>query len=276
MKQKFFTTTFAGEEVRLGYLEAGDPAAFPVLCVHGLTRNAHDFDYLARAAQHAFRVISIDMPGRGQSSWFNDTTHYSVPTYLMLVVMLVEHLELGRFHWVGTSMGGIMGMILAAQEETQLDKLVINDIGHTVPSAALQRITAYVDLALRSFASPQDFIDHMKAVMNFPATDEHWQHIARHSLCEKDGAYTVTFDPAIMENFRDGAGQDISLTEVWEAVTRPVLLIRGEVSDVLPEPVFKDMCTKSNVTGFTVKNAGHAPSLMMVDEIEKIMTFLVD
>src|SRR5450432_556526 len=166
---------------RVAYREWGDPDnARIVVCVHGLTRNARDFDDLATALAPTFRVICPDMPGRGESDWLRDPNDYNTATYLTVLAAMLAHVHAGKVSWVGTSMGGLLGMVMAAQPGTPIAKMVINDIGPLIEPVALARIGMYVGLD-PLFDSFQALEGHVRAVSATfgPLTDAQWASLSR-------------------------------------------------------------------------------------------------
>lgn len=264
---------------RVACHEWGNPDAdYTVLCVHGLTRNSRDFDFLARSLSSRYRVLCPDMPGRGSSQWLTDPTTYAYPTYINDILFIIHTLKITKIHWVGTSMGGIIGMMMAGLAPGILQSMILNDIGCLIPKAGLMRIFEYVgvktyfanrvaaEAALRDIFQP------------FGITkEEHWQHFFTHSLQEKDGGFALAYDPAIAMNFpKKEEVQDIDLWPFWESLMPlPCLLIRGEKSDLLTRDTALSMMEKHpHLTLHEVPNTGHAPTLMDEREIGLISNWL--
>ncbi len=276
MKQKFFSTVVADQSVDVAYTQWGDPENFPVICVHGLARNARDFDNLAKKLSQKFCVYCLDMVGRGKSSWLKDPNHYDVEIYIQHVLDFAKYKNISSCHWVGTSMGGIMAMVLGAIEDSFIQKIVINDIGWRVPKEALQDIKNYLDKNFQ-FESEQAYFDYIKSTyINFgKLKDEDWWHYVQHGLKEKGDHFVLHYDPTILNKFFELAEEDWLLHEFWEQVNVPVLLIRGKYSKVLPEDVFQDMLRHDHVTGIQYDDCGHAPSLMTDLQTEQVYSWLV-
>jgi pimeloyl-ACP methyl ester carboxylesterase len=248
----------------------------PVICVHGLTRTGRDFDTLAQAlAGQGRRVICPDMPGRGESSWLPDGSLYAVPTYVAACAQFLA--ALGRpFDWVGTSMGGLIGMGLAATPATAPRRMVLNDVGPFVPADALTRIATYLSLDL-SFPDMAAWTDHVrKAYAPFgPLTDAQWRHLAETSgRFTADGRVVPHYDPAIRAPFAASAAADIAMWELWDALATPMLVLRGERSDVLPADVAARMAKKPGVRVETIAGVGHAPALMDDAQVALVSRFL--
>jgi pimeloyl-ACP methyl ester carboxylesterase len=258
------------------WFEWGPVGGDPVICVHGLTRTGRDFDTLAQAlAGQGRRVICPDMPGRGESGWLPDGSLYAVPTYVAACAQMLA--AIGRpFDWVGTSMGGLIGMGLAATPATQPRRMVLNDVGPFVPAAALQRIAAYLSLDL-SFPDMAAWTAHVrKAYAPFgPLTEEQWRHLAETSgRMTARGRVVPHYDPAIRAPFAASAAADIALWDMWDALTVPMLVLRGETSDILPAGAAARMAAKPGVRVETIPGCGHAPALMEAGQVAMVSRFL--
>lgn len=259
----------------LAFVEFGNPAAEAVVCVHGLSRNGRDFDPLAEALAERFHVICPDLPGRGASEWLPEASLYQPASYVIALAHLLAHLA-KPVHWVGTSLGGICGMMVAAAAHTPIRRLVLNDIGAKIPAAALARIREYMLKPPPRFATLAQLEAHLREV-HAPfgdLTDAQWAHLARHSARPlADGGLALHYDPKIAEPLRAPISMDADLTSVWKKIRLPVLVIRGATSDLLTEDVFAAM-QKDGARGLTVGDAGHAPALMDAPTIDSIRGFL--
>jgi len=260
----------------MAWTEWGPLSGDPVLCVHGLTRTGRDFDTLAQAlGGQGRRVICPDMPGRGDSGWLPDGSLYAVPTYVAACAQMLA--ALGRpFDWVGTSMGGLIGMGLAATPGTAPRRMVLNDVGPFVPAGALRRIATYLSLDL-SFPDMAAWAGHVrKAYAPFgPLTDEQWRHLAATSgRFTAQGRVVPHYDPAIRAPFAESAAADIALWEMWDALSGPMLVLRGETSDILPADAAARMAEKPGVTLRTIAGVGHAPALMDDAQVGMVAGFL--
>lgn len=261
----------------LNYFDWGDPAASDVaLCVHGLTRNAHDFDRLATALAGKRRVIAYDVIGRGSSDWLKASDRYGYPLYLKHALSFMDALRLDTVDWIGTSMGGILGMMVAAQHPRRVRRLILNDVGALIPKEALTRLLTYVGTVPR-------FTDLAAAEAYFRQTlapfgkldDAAWARIAETSTRRLlDGAYTTAYDPAISVTLAGADASDINLWSLWTMVTQPVLLIRGADSDLLKIDTAEAMAERNGVELVQFAQVGHAPSLMVPDQIKTIQTWL--
>jgi pimeloyl-ACP methyl ester carboxylesterase len=265
---------------RLAYVEWPGPRtdAPVLLSVHGLTRNSRDFDTLAQALSSHYRVVCPDMPGRGNSDWLSDAADYGYPIYLGDIAALIARLDVERVDWLGTSMGGIIGMLFATLPKAPLGKLVINDVGPLVPKAGLERIAAYVGLD-PSFPNLKAFEQTLRQVHApfGPLSDAQWRHLAEHSSRRKpDGSIGSNYDPKIAEAFKHGPVGDVDLWASWDAIACPILVLRGAQSDILLKDIAEAM-TRRGPRARLVEFAGigHAPALMAEDQIAAIRDFLL-
>lgn len=260
--------------------EAGNPRI--VICAHGLTRNARDFDVLAQALAPDFRVVCIDIAGRGESDWLPDKTHYTYSQYLADTTTLIARLtghDGAQIYWVGTSMGGILGMLVASLPGQPLRRLVVNDVSAFIPKAALARIATYVggDPRFGSLAELEAFVRKVSAPFG-PLTDEQWHHLALHGAIQHaDGTWGLRYDPGIAVPFREAANGDVDLWQQWDAITCPTLLLRGAESDLLTHDAAAQM-TKRGPRPRLVEfsGIGHAPMLMAADQIAVVRAFLLE
>ncbi len=265
----------------MAYVEWGDPANRKVLvCVHGLTRCGRDFDFLAQALADEYRVVCPDVVGRGRSAWLRDKTHYGIPQYCADMVTLLARVDADKVHWVGTSMGGLIGMALAAQQDTPISRLVLNDVGPVITAASIARIGEYVGKAPR-FASVEQAEAFLRVVSApFGAlSDREWRHLTVHALRQSaDGPWEMAYDPGIAEPFRAamGEGKDIELWPLYEAIRCPTLLVRGAESDLLTVETARQMAGRGpRASVVEIPGVGHAPVLMQPDQISIVRDFLV-
>jgi len=259
------------------YVEWGDPANHRVLvCVHGLTRNGRDFDYVAQSLADAYRVVCPDVVGRGRSDWLRDPSDYNYPVYLGDMTTLIAKLGAENVDWLGTSMGGIIGMMLASLPGSPVRKLVMNDVGSLVPKAAIERIGQYVGNE-PTFASLEDLEATMRSVSPFgELTAEQWRHLALHvAKRDDDGKWHFRYDPGIGKNFHAAPPADLKLGAFWRAVHGPVLVIRGEQSDLLRADTLEEIRHPAPTETLVVPRTGHAPMLMDDFQAGAIRRFLL-
>lgn len=264
----------AGRFLSMAWVEWGDPDAPPLICLHGLTRNGRDFDPLALALADTYRVICPDLPGRGGSDWLPDPMLYVPPSYVAPITHLLA--VIGKpVAFLGTSLGGIVGMLIAAAEGHPITKLVLNDVGIHIPAAALARIRDYMGKNFE-FADMAALTQHLR-VIHTPFGDltaAQWAHLGAHSWRrDAAGKLVMHYDPAIAAPVLANAPADVDLTVFWQRIHIPVLTIRGESSDLLL-PQTLDAMAQSGSATHIVANAGHAPALMDASTIAVIRNFL--
>lgn len=267
---------------RMAYTQWGDPHGREVVvCVHGLTRQGRDFDVLAErlATDLKRRVLCPDVLGRGKSDWLIDKSGYTYPLYLADMAALIARSGAEQVDWVGTSMGGLIGLMLAATPNSPIRRLVINDIGPLVPWEGLARIGAYVgeNTVFPEREAAEARLKTRTATYG-PMPPECWPGVADHSLQRTpDGeGWQLAYDPAIAQAFQAiEPGQPIDLWALWDQVQVPVLVVRGAESDLLPVDVLEEMKRRGpGCQVLEVAAAGHAPWLMSEDQVAPVMDFL--
>lgn len=267
----------------IAYALWGDPGNHErvTVCVHGLTRNGRDFDVLAeQLAGEGEAVYCPDVVGRGRSDWLLQGQGYGYPQYMGDMAMVIARSGAERVDWVGTSMGGLIGMMLAAQPKTPIRKLVLNDVGPFISAQALRRLAEYVgkDPHFSDIEEAQAYLREVHAPFG-PLSEAQWRHLAEHSLRpDPIGGYRLAYDPAIGAPFADPeAIEDMDIWYLWDAITCPVLLLRGAESDLLSAETAQEMTrrgSKAELAEF--EGVGHAPALMSPDQIETVMAWLQD
>lgn len=264
-------------EVTLSYLEQGEPTGEPVVCVHGLTRNAHDFDHLAAAlARRGRRVLAVDVVGRGGSTWLAEPMEYAVPVYARHLARFLERLEIGPVDWVGTSMGGLIGMEIAGGGAKSIRRLILNDVGPFVPQAALAGIRSYLGLDLR-FASLAELEAHLRVIhAGFgPLTDADWRHMALHGSRETPEGWRLGYDPQIVVAFAQAAESDLDLWACWDRIDCPTFVLHGADSPLLTEAILDQMRQRGPRPEIaTLPGIGHAPALNTPDQIAIVERWL--
>jgi pimeloyl-ACP methyl ester carboxylesterase len=262
---------------KLAYTEWGDPANPRVLvCVHGLTRNGRDFDYLAENLSDAYRVVCPDVVGRGKSDWLRVKTDYGYPVYLNDIAALIAKTGAETVDWVGTSMGGIIGMIMSGIPGSPVRKLVMNDVGSFIPKAALERLGQYVGTT-PSFDSLESLTAAVRSVSPFGAlSDAQWRQISESaSKQDASGKWVFRYDPDIAVTFKAQPFADVDMRAFWNAIPCPVLVVRGDSSDLLPADTLEEMKKRANTQAHVVANTGHAPMLMDDAQVGVIRKFLL-
>ena len=277
-RQRTFRSLSAHGFYRVAYREWGHPACpRVVVCVHGLTRNGRDFDALASALADRFRLLCPDVPGRGDSEWLPDPGDYVFPTYLAALTAMLAHADVERVAWVGTSMGGLLGMVMAAQRNTPVTRLVINDVGPVIEPVALTRIAGYVGLdpIFDSFAALEAHIREVSAPFG-ALSDAQWTELARSTARQTaDGKWRLKYDPGIAVPFRHATPATTDLWAVWDALHCPTLLLRGAESDLLSPETAAAMRARGPKPRFVeFPGVGHAPMLLTPEQIAPVAAFL--
>ena len=262
---------------RLNYYEWGDPANSKVaICVHGLTRNGRDFDDIARALSGEYRVLCPDVAGRGKSEWLTHKEDYAYPVYCADMAALIARSGAQTVDWIGTSMGGLIGMLLAAQPNSPIRKLVMSDVGPFIPKSSLERLSAYVGKPA-SYESFEDFEQYVRTISApfGPLTDAQWRRLTESTAGRNDdGKWITNYDPAIARAFTQPIA-DVVLWPFWDQVSCPTLVLRGKDSDLLLSETAREMTTRgprASLVEFT--GIGHAPMLMAADQINVVREFL--
>jgi pimeloyl-ACP methyl ester carboxylesterase len=273
---------------RMAYKEWGDPANPHVLvCVHGVTRVSDDFDHLARAMCDRYRVVCPDVVGRGRSERLRDSSHYVLPQYVSDMVTLIARAtadsDEGAVHWVGTSMGGLIGMALASMEGTPIRKLVLNDIGPVIDPTALVRIGEYIgqDLRFPSFEEGAAYLRGLSASFG-PHSEEQWNKLASDVLRQQaDGSWVRHYDLGLAKPFQAitpelAKAGEAGLWAAFDAIRCPTLLLRGEQSDLLSRETAERMAARGPKPKLVeIAGVGHAPTLMHDEQVAVVRDFLI-
>jgi pimeloyl-ACP methyl ester carboxylesterase len=293
----------------IAYTEWGNPGSRRlVFCVHGFTRNSRDFDRLAASLAPKCHVVCMDVAGRGASEWLHRRSDYSFALYLSDAAALLARVTAGvpatglrrllgggasapkrQVDWIGTSMGGLMGMMLAAKRHTPIRRLVLNDVGPLVPWPALVRMKNVHSALNRKFANFEEVERHLResCAAFGPLSDAQWRQVAHHSAMRRDdGTLILAFDPAIITHMRPGSvagvefgNEFLSGVDLWptyDAINCPTLVLRGAESDLLLKKTAEDMTRrgpKAQIVEFA--GIGHAPWLMTRDQIKVVRDFLL-
>jgi len=283
---------------RMAYWQSGQPDSdHGALCVHGLTRQGRDFDTLALAlcqqaeqAGQSIRVVCPDVVGRGKSDWLKDPAGYQIPNYAGDMLVLLAHLQPRILDWVGTSMGGLIGIVVAGQPElpdfAKVRRLVLNDVGPVIEWQALQRIGQYLGNT-GEFESEQQAADALWSIASSfgPHSPAQWLALSRPLLKPLDdgsGRLTLHYDPAMAEPFRqvtpESAAQgELLLWQAYDHICAETLLVRGAQSDLLSKQTALAMTQrgpKARLIEF--EGVGHAPTFVAHDQVQALMSFLMD
>jgi len=269
---------------RMAYWEWGDSANPRVLvCAHGLSRQGRDFDTLAQALCDVYRVVCPDVVGRGQSDWLADPMGYQLPSYVADMVTLLARLNAQVVHWVGTSMGGLIGLGLAALDGSPIGRLVLNDVGPTIQPEAIARIGTYLGLPMH-WASLDEAADYMLSIAKGFGTHtrEQWLALTRPMLKPDGAGFKPHYDPGIALPFRAitpemAAAGEALLWRGYDAVSCPTLLLRGADSDLLTRDTAQAMTQrgpKARLQEFA--GVGHAPMLVVAEQVGVVKEFLLE
>lgn len=280
----------------IAYTEWGsaEPGLPTVICVHGYTRNSRDFDALASyISLNGRHVFCPDMAGRGDSSWFKKSNHYNFNQYLQDSCALIARTQAQHVDWIGTSMGGIIGMMIAALPNSPIQRLVLNDVGAQIPLHGLRKLGKYA-------GKKQDFKSLSEATEYFKQThaefgdlnELQWETLATHSIEQRaEHLFTLKCDPAIrnpksttqlVNDFihhphraLEGIIYDIDLWSIWSQIRCPVLIIHGQNSELLTEAIIQKMQRIHPLTEvYHKENTGHAPALLDVSDHALITQWL--
>lgn len=284
MERKFFTSHneySLNPPHRVSYIEWGDHKNSKILtCVHGLSRNARDFDFIAQALQNEYRIICVDVVGRGESQRLENKAGYNYQTYVADILNLLDHLEISKTDWLGTSMGGIIGMLISSEYSELINKLILNDIGPYLPAEPLKRINKYVAL-LPAFDSRSLAEEVLRFnLQTFGISNPlHMQHMCDISIKEqKDGTFAFNYDPGIVSAPNpETEFNPVNLWHIWYKIKidLPIFILRGKMSDVLLKDTALEMLnTKTNIKMEEFDRIGHAPALLDPHQINLIANWL--
>lgn len=266
---------------KMAYVEWGAAESPNVLiCVHGLTRNGRDFDFLAEAMLDRYRVICPDIAGRGRSDWLTHWQDYNFPLYASDMRALMAHAGAETVDWVGTSMGGLIGMQIASETPDAIRRLVLNDVGPLLTAQSLRRIGQYMGNAplFDDVGAAEAYIRLTGATFG-KLTDTQWRHLTVYSLRQRpDGKYEMAYDPALAEPFRQTTVYaDVDLWPVYDAIKCPTLVIHGAESDLLTAETVRRMAERGpKAKAVDIPGVGHAPMLMDEAQIGIVRDFLLD
>lgn len=295
MKQHFVQGISPEGFHQIAYKEWGNwsPQYASIICVHGLTRNGGDFDELAYYLSNKGRyLLCPDVVGRGNSDWFNNAAHYNLPQYVSDMNALIARTNSAQVDWIGTSMGGIIGMCIAALPHSPIRKLIINDIGAQIPLAGLRRLRKYAgkNPVFKNIEEAKCYCKiHYADFGNL--NEEQWDSFTKRSIKLSSDGYVFTLDPGIRKmksigkwlnefihhphKALEGIVYDINLWSMWKQIQCPVLIIHGKRSDLLTsETILKMQQIHPYTEVYEVEDAGHAPALLDIKSHETICNWL--
>jgi len=261
---------------------AGGASDRVLVCAHGVSRQGRDFDVLARAMQDAYRVVCLDVVGRGESDRLADPKGYALPTYVADMVTLFARLDAQTLHWFGTSMGGLIGIALAALPNSPIARLVLNDVGPTIDPAGLARIGEYIGKPM-TWASEDEAADYLLTISQGfgPHTRAAWLALTRPMLRRDGGRFRLHYDPAIGAALRAvtpeiAAAGEAALWAAYDRIRCPTLVLRGAASDVLSRETAAAMAARGprpRVHEFA--GVGHAPTIVAAEQVAVVRDFLL-
>lgn len=268
----------------MAYKQWGDSNNPNVLvCVHGVARVSDDFDVLARALSDIYRVVCPDVVGRGRSDWLRDSRYYVVPQYASDMVTLLARLEAETVDWFGTSMGGLIGMALAALPGSPVRKLLLNDVGPSLNPAALTRIGEYLGQPVR-FGTFDEAAHYIRTISQTfgPHTDEEWRKLAADVLRQdQDGRWILHYDAGLANPIKamtpESTQRDAALlAATYDAITCRTMVVRGAESDLLTREVAQSMTERGPKASLVeIAGVGHAPTFVHADQIAIAKDFFV-
>ena len=261
---------------KLHYIEWSKPKNdTAVICVHGLARNCRDFDVLAQALSPSHSVYAIDMVGRGLSDRLPAASMYNFAQYLSDCNALIARLNVKYVDWIGTSMGGVVGMMLAAQKNTPIRRLILNDVPIIIKSENIQRIREYISIhpTFRDLKQAEKYYRQILSTFG-KLSDEQWEHVTKHSVKKRDnGKYELHYDPLVAK-LKETDMVDTNLSKIWEMVKCPVLLLHGLDSDLLTTDYVNKMREIRDFDYVAFSDVGHAPMLMADDQVAAVADWL--
>lgn len=276
-KKSFLSLSSAGFH-KVSYFEWGSVTAErTVICCHGLTRNARDFDFLAEQLSANLRIICPDLIGRGDSDWVTDAHLYNQAQYLIDMTALIARLEVDSITWLGTSLGGLLGMYLASQDNSPITSLILNDVGPVVPRSAIARIAKYAgnDNVFQDLDAAEQYMRRIFA-SGESLSDEIWKNLTLHSVKQQsNGSYILAYDPKVSSSMFKFWFTGIHLWPIWERIKCPVLILWGAESDILLSETIERMGRSGpQIDVVKIPNCGHAPSLMTQAQVDIISRWL--
>jgi len=268
----------------VAYTEWGSwyPELPAVICVHGYTRNGRDFDALAHYLSLKGRHIYCpDIVGRGDSAWFKQAQHYSFPQYVDDMNVLIARTNAHHIDWIGTSMGGIIGMMIASLPNSPVRRLILNDVGPQIPLHGLRKLAKYIgnEPDFKTKAEAKDFFKKNYAQFGL-LSDSQWDTFTKHSVEQRaPNLFVAKVDPHIKnpkstvqilsdlfhhpQKALEGILYDIDLWSIWKTIHCPVLVIHGKHSDLLTTEIIEKMQRIHDSTYvYEIEDAGHAPALL--------------
>ena len=278
----FYVQCIDGESThRMAYHAWGNPRNSKVLlCVHGLTRRGSDFKTLAEAMCKDYYVVCPDVVGRGDSDRLSNPMQYAVPQYVADIAQLVKHLGVSQIDWLGTSMGGLIGMVYAAMPNSPIRKMLINDVGPKIEAEAIARLGSYVGQPF-SFANRADALNRLNTIC--ASFGEHtpyeWEIYNGPMLIERNGLWIMHYDPDIAVPFASvnplmAKAGEMAMWHAFKQIHIPMLIVRGAQSDLLSTATVEQMCkVNAYARSIEIPNVGHAPAFVKKEQIALAQEF---
>jgi cobalt-zinc-cadmium efflux system protein len=278
----FYVKCSSGEsEHRMAYHAWGDPNNSKVLlCVHGLTRRGSDFKTLALAMCKDYYVVCPDVVGRGESDRLANPMQYAVPQYVSDIATLIKQLGVSQVDWVGTSMGGLIGMVYAAMPNSPIRRMLINDVGPRIEPEALKRLGSYVGQPF-VFQNRADALERLNQICATfgEHTPEEWEIYNGPMLVQRDGKWIMHYDPNIAVPFASvnpimAKAGEMAMWHAFKQIHIPMLIVRGGDSDLLSAATVAEMCkVNPYARSIEIPNVGHAPAFVKPEQIALVKEF---
>lgn len=272
----FFVECSSGDEKhRMAYHAWGNPSNSKVLlCVHGLTRRGSDFKTLAEAMCKDYYVVCPDVVGRGDSDRLSNPMMYAVPQYVADIATLVQKLGVSQVDWLGTSMGGLIGMVYASMPNSPIRRMLINDVGPRIEPEAIKRLGSYVGQPF-AFASRADALNRLNEICaSFGEhTPQEWEIYNGPMLVQKDGKWIMHYDPNISVPFASvnpimAKAGEMAMWHAFKQIRIPMLIVRGSNSDLLSAATVAEMCkVNPYARSIEIPNVGHAPAFVKSEQV---------
>ncbi len=277
--QKKVPMTLGGEDMYIAYRSWGDEANPQKLyCLHGVTRNCRDFDYLGASLSDECHVLCLDTIGRGRSSYFADVANYTMANVIAAVSNVIKATSNDKINLLGTSMGGLVTMALAAREVLPVDRIILNDVGPFVPVDLNRAISLHENAKPKHFANwDLALAYHEENYQSFgPMNELQWEMFTRNGMRElADGSFVYDYDPNIQKPIASFSNSDFDVWHLYDPIKCPTLVIRGETSRALLPEVAQEMTQRGpKAELIEIPITGHAPHLMSDEQVKIVRDWL--
>ncbi len=280
-KQQRLPMHLGTEDISIAYRDWGDSSdPNKLFCMHGVTRNCRDFDYLAASMCNDYNVICIDTIGRGQSGYYNDVANYNMQNAMMAASNVIAATSPTNINLLGTSMGGLISMSIASQKDSPVRKLILNDVGPFVPMGLNRAISEHEKSKPMYFATKEEAIKfHKTHALSFgPMNEAQLEMFTMNGLRRlEDGGYGYDYDEKIQSRIASYADGDFDVWHIWDRIKCPVLVLRGVTSKALLPEVAQEMTQRGPKAELVeIAETGHAPHLMNDEQVGIIRDWLAD